>query len=169
MQAQVWKFLRRRSSEFAGALLATMFIAFLIQIVFRFVFSWPVGWAFELQSVCWLWLILWGSSLVLPPSDEIGFDIVYSSVPRVMRRVFRVISSLGLVVIYSISLPAAYEFVAFMKIEKSSYLDIRFDYLFSIYLIFAAASIVRYAWVAWCAFKDIPEPGETGGERLTIE
>ena len=35
---------------------------------------------------------------------------------------------------------------AFMKVESSSYLKIRLDVLYSVYVVFAVAVIVRYAW-----------------------
>ena len=44
------------------------------------------------------------------------------------------------------SLPAAYDYVSFMKVERSSYLKIRFDWMYSIYIIFAVAVIARYLW-----------------------
>ena len=34
-----------------------------------------------------------------------------------------------------------------MKVEKTAYLKIRFDWLFSIYVVFAVAVIVRYVWI----------------------
>jgi len=37
--------------------------------------------------------------------------------------------------------------VSFMKVEKSSYLKIPMNWLYSIYLIFLVAVIVRYLWL----------------------
>jgi hypothetical protein len=34
-----------------------------------------------------------------------------------------------------------------MKVERSSYLHIRLDWLYSVYLIFLVAVIVRYLWL----------------------
>jgi hypothetical protein len=34
-----------------------------------------------------------------------------------------------------------------MKVEKTSYLKIRFDLLFSIYVFFVVAIIARYVWI----------------------
>ena len=42
---------------------------------------------------------------------------------------------------------ATLKYVSFMKVEKTSYLKIRFDLLYSIYVIFAVAVIVRYLWI----------------------
>jgi hypothetical protein len=44
------------------------------------------------------------------------------------------------------ALPATVKYVAFMKVESSSYLKIRLDILYSIYIVFAVAVIVRYVW-----------------------
>ena len=38
-----------------------------------------------------------------------------------------------------------------MKVEKTAYLKIRFDWLFSIYVVFVVAVIVRYLWLSWQA------------------
>jgi TRAP-type C4-dicarboxylate transport system permease small subunit len=34
-----------------------------------------------------------------------------------------------------------------MKVEKASYLKIRMDWMYSIYVLFLAAIIVRYVWL----------------------
>lgn len=159
------RFLRRRSNDFGVLLLTAMFVSFLIQVVLRYVFNWPVGWTVEVQTITWLWLILWGSTLILRPADEIRFDIVYASVPTNVQRVFRVLTAAGLIALYVVSFPAAVDFVTFMKIEESSYLDIRFDYIFSIYIIFAVASIIQYTLVAWRAIRGLPEPGDEDATR----
>jgi TRAP-type C4-dicarboxylate transport system permease small subunit len=36
-----------------------------------------------------------------------------------------------------------------MKVERSSYLHIRLDWMYSIYILFAVAVIVRYLWILW--------------------
>jgi C4-dicarboxylate transporter DctQ subunit len=49
------------------------------------------------------------------------------------------------------SLPAVFDYVTFMKVERTAYMKIRFDWLYSIYVVFAVAMIVRYAWLGWRA------------------
>ena len=50
------------------------------------------------------------------------------------------------VVLFGMALPATIKYVAFMKVESTSYLKIRLDVLYSVYVVFAVAVIVRYAW-----------------------
>ena len=53
------------------------------------------------------------------------------------------------VVLFAISLPATIKYVAFMKVESTSYLKIRLDVLYSVYVIFVVAVVVRYLWALW--------------------
>ena len=139
--------LRRRAENVAAAMLAVMFAAFIIQIVFRYFFNLPVGWTSELTVVMWLWLVLWGAAFVVREADEIRFDLLSSAAGRRARIAMGIITALALIVLYGLSLKPSFDYVAFMKVEKSSYLKIRMDWLFSIYLVFVVAVIVRYLWL----------------------
>ena len=138
--------LRRRAENVAAAMLAVMFAAFIIQIVFRYFFNFPVGWAAELSVVMWLWLVLWGAAFVLSDEEEIRCDLLSASVGRRARIIMGILSGVALVVLYGASLPATYSYVTFMKVEKASYLKVRMDWLFSIYLLFLLAILARYLW-----------------------
>jgi TRAP-type C4-dicarboxylate transport system permease small subunit len=59
--------LARRAENVAAAMLGVMFAAFLVQIFFRYVMNFPVGWTQELSVVLWLWLVLWGASVAPLP------------------------------------------------------------------------------------------------------
>ncbi|MBI3710453.1 MAG: TRAP transporter small permease [Proteobacteria bacterium] len=148
----------RRADDVIVALLSTMFLAFLLQIASRYVFNLPVIWTHEYSALAWLWVVLWGSAFVLRESEEIRFDIVYGLVPSGVRRVFTAIASGAAVFLYAVSLPAAYSYVAFMKVERAPNLKIPFNWLFSIYVIFAVASIGRYAWQTWRALRGEAPP-----------
>lgn len=153
--------LRRRAENVLVALLTTMFIAFLIQIVSRYVFNFPVGWTYEVSLLTWLWAVLWGAAFVLTEREEIRFDIVYSLVGPLTRRIFVLLSGAALLVLYAASLPAVVSYVTFMKVERSPQLHIRFDFLFSIYVIFAVAVIVRYVWLTWSALRgNLPDAAD---------
>ena len=132
-----------------AGLLGLLFAAFLVQIVFRYFFNFPVGWTSELTVAAWLWLVLWGSAFVLKENEEIRFDLVYSAVGWRARRVMGILAAVALVVLYGVSFPATWSYVTFMKVERSSYLHVRLDWMYSIYLLFVVALIVRYLWLLW--------------------
>ncbi|MEO8134873.1 MAG: TRAP transporter small permease subunit [Betaproteobacteria bacterium] len=157
---------QRRSENVIAALLAIMFTAFIIQIVFRYFFNLPTGWTTELTLVCWLWMVLWGAAFALKEEDEIRFDMFLSVARPGTRRVMAVVISIAAVVLFSISLPGTYKYVTFMKVERSSYLNIRLDWLYSIFVFFVVAVVLRYLWLLWHALLGEPEAeGTADGER----
>jgi TRAP-type C4-dicarboxylate transport system permease small subunit len=161
------RWLKRRAENVIVALIAIMFVSFLLQIGFRYLLNRPLGWTDEVTVLCWVWVVLWGAAFILSDQDEIRFDIVYVKVPISGRRAFTVISSVALVILFAVSLPATWGYVLFMKREKSAYLGMRFDFLYSIYVIFAVAVIVKHVRLAWRAFRGaaIPDaPGTQTGE-----
>ncbi|MEZ5832547.1 MAG: TRAP transporter small permease subunit [Dongiaceae bacterium] len=153
----------RRAENILAAMLAAMFVAFIIQIVFRYLLNLPIGWTQEVTVIMWIWLVLWGAAFVLRESEEVRFDIFYASASPRVRRTMCIVTAIALVVLYGISLPAVVDYVAFMKVESSAYLKIRFDLLFSIYVVFAIAALVRYIWLCWQAVWSRPAavPGMT--------
>lgn len=143
-----------RFAEFVAAmLLAAMFLAFVVQIVFRYLFNFPIGWTSELTVITWLWLVLWGAAFVVKESEEIRFDLIYGGAGPRARRIMAILSGIALLALYGGSLPAVVDYVTFMKVESTAYLKIRFDWLYSIYVIFAVAVIIRYAWIVWWALR----------------
>ncbi|GGF32132.1 C4-dicarboxylate ABC transporter permease [Youhaiella tibetensis] len=143
--------LRRRAENVAAAMLAVMFLAFIAQIVMRYVLGLPTGWTNELTVILWLWLVLFGCAFVVREDEEIRLDLIYSAAPAPARRVMKIVSAVALVSMFAISLPAVIDYVGFMKVQKTAYLKIRFDYLYSIYVVFVLAMIVRYLWLGWHA------------------
>ena len=81
-----------------------------------------------------------------------------------------IVAALALVVLYGVSLPATFDYVTFMKVEKTSYLKIRMDWLFSIYVVFLVAVIVRYLWLLSRLLrgKDPGAPDSDQGELRAV-
>ena len=108
-------------------------------------------------------MVLWGAAFI-PDHHEIRFDIVYDAVPKRTRRVFTTISSIALILLLAVSLPATWQYVVFMKREHSAYLHMRFDLLYSIYLIFAVACMAKHGRLVWLALLGVESPELDGTE-----
>ena len=150
--------LYRRAENVLAAMLLAMFVAFLLQIAFRYLLSLTVGWTTELSSILWIWLVLWGAAFVVREEEEMRFDLLYASTGPQLRRAMFLVSAVSLILLYVISFPAVVDYVTFMRVEKSAYLKIRFDWLFSAYIVFVIAIIVRYLWLSWRVLRgDAPD------------
>jgi C4-dicarboxylate transporter DctQ subunit len=144
-------FLYRRAENLMAVMLALMFAAFVLQIVFRYLLGLSTGWTSELSSILWIWLVLFGAAFVIREEEEIRLDLLYAAVGPGLQRVMFLASAGALLFLYGVSLPAVADYVAFMKVEKTASLKIRFDWLFSIYVVFVVAILARYLWLAWRA------------------
>jgi len=164
--AGISRWLLRRAYDFAVVLMAIMFVSFLLQIAFRYVLNQPLGWTDEVTVLCWLWVVLWSAAFVLSDAEEIRFDILYSIVPPWMRRIFTASASIVLVGLLLVSLPASWNYVTFMKREHTAYLHLRLDFMYSIYIVFVIACVVRHSYIAWRA---IAGPPTTDPAAIDIE
>jgi TRAP-type C4-dicarboxylate transport system permease small subunit len=142
---RVW--LRHRAENISVVLLATMFVALICQVVFRYFVDMPMGWTDELSLICWTWLVLWGAAFVVREKDEIRFELLHASMRPAIRRGMTIAAAAAIVLLFLVSLPAVVDYVTFMKVQRTAYLHVRFDLLFSVYLLFAGAAIVRYLWI----------------------
>lgn len=135
--------LHRFAEAVAAFLLAVIFVAFIAQITLRYVFNWPVGWTTELSLAAWLWLVLWGAAFVLRDDEEIRIDMIPARASARTRRIIGAVAAIAVIVLFGMSLPASWSYVTFMKVEKSSYLGVRMDITYSIYIVFVVAVIAR--------------------------
>ena len=145
--------LARRAENVLAAMLGAMFAVFIVQIVFRYLLNLPIGWTHEISVLLWLWIVLFGAAFVTRESEEIRFDILYGAAGPRARRVMGLICATALVVLYTISLPSMVDYVTFMKVERTAYLKLPFNWVYSIYLAFAVAAIARYLWLGWRALR----------------
>jgi len=145
--------LYRRGENILAAMLGVMFALFILQIVFRYLLNLPIGWTNEVSTILWVWLVLWGAAFVIREEEEIRFDLIYGAVQPKTRRVMMAIACLSTVILYAVSFPASLDYVSFMKVEKAAYLKIRMNWVYSIYIVFVAAILVRYLWLSWQALS----------------
>src|SRR5258708_11662048 len=151
--AALGRWFRKRAENVAVALLSTMFACFIIQIFSRYVLNNPVGWTEEVIVTAWLWTVLWGAAFIIGEAEEVRFDIIYSNISESARRVCTILTGIVLVLLYGISLPASYTYVSFMQVERSAYLHVPIDLMYSVYIVFAVACIGRYLWLVYHAIR----------------
>lgn len=152
-EARWCAWLRRRAENVVALLLAVMFVVFLIQIVSRYLLNLPIGWTQEVSVILWIWLVLFGAAFVTRDAEQLRFDLLYGAVGPRVRRGLVAVTSVILAGLLALALPATVDYVAFMKVESTAYLHIRFDWLFSIYVVFAVAMIARHLWMGWQALR----------------
>lgn len=131
------------------ALMVVMFAAFIVQIASRYVFDSPVDWAYELILDTWLWAVFWGCAFLLKDRDHVKFDVIYSLGSERRRRIYALISALVLAAGLIYSIPPTWSWISFEKIRSTDVLNIPFDDLFAVYMIFLVAAAAHYVLRAY--------------------
>lgn len=138
--------LRGAADALIGALLAALFATFVLQIAFRYLLNWPVGWSVEVCLTLWLWLVLLGAALSVPDREHVRFDMLEQRLPPRARRIAGLVSALALLAGFLAVLGPSFDYVSFYRIKRSATLRIPLSWVFSVFLVFAAALVLRQLW-----------------------
>lgn len=159
--------LRGAADALVGALLAALFTIFVLQIAFRYLLNWPLGWTVELCLTMWLWLVLLGAALSVPEREHVRFDLLVQKLPRRARRLAGIAVALALFSGFAAVIEPSWEYVSFYRIKRSATLRIPLSYVFAVSLVFAIAMAARQLWVLWRLVKKGDVPREPSEERFS--
>jgi len=134
----------RRAVELVSVVLFTiMFGMFLLQIVGRYTMDQPFGWTVEACVIAYIWIVFWTAAFVVRERDHVTFTILFDIARPATRRVYAIIGAAALLIAFAAAFPGAWDYVTFMKIEKTPVARIRFDYIYVIWLVFMVAVVIR--------------------------
>jgi TRAP-type C4-dicarboxylate transport system permease small subunit len=126
----------------AALLFVAMFAAFLLQVFTRYVLNDPVAWTQEFVLIAYIWIVFWCAAFLLRERDHITFDMLSGSLPPGPRRILAIVLTAIVAVAFAAALPGVFDYVSFMKIERSPVMGIRFDLVYAIFVVFVAAVVV---------------------------
>lgn len=144
--AGLTKWVSRGTEFIAAAMLAAMFLTFVLQIFSRYVLLEPFGWTLELCLTLWVWIVFWGNAFIVRERDHVSFDILYLALPRRPRQILALISAAAIAIGLAWSFLPTWDYIDFLKIKKSATLKIPMRTIFSIYGLFLIVVALRYAW-----------------------
>jgi len=120
-----------------------MFLAFLIQILSRYLLSFPVTWAYEITAMCFVWTTLLGACYAMRENSHVVFGIVYDALSKRAQRFVRLTGKLIIVITFVIAFYPTYDYVRFVEFQKSTVLRISFSVIYGPFLVFLALVIGR--------------------------
>ena len=163
-----------RLGEFIAALMmAAMFATFILQVFIRYTArtEWiaetmPIldpnlyGWTLEFCLVLWIWLVFWGSALIVRERDHVTFDLIYSSVNPKTRKWMAICGCLAISIGFLCVLGPTWEKFYILRLKRTATLSnllgewVRVRDIYSIFFLFLLSVSLRYAWRAWKVFQN---------------
>ena len=134
----------RKGAEFVAVILfVAMFGAFLLQVFMRYVMDRPLGWTSEACVIFYIWVIFWTAAFLLRERDHVAFTMVFDAASPPARRVMAIVGAAAIGGAFIAGFPAMFSFITFMKIDVTPVTRIRFDYVYSVWILFVLAVIAR--------------------------
>lgn len=165
--------LSRAAEGIAAALLAAMFLTFLLQILGRYVMLQPFGWTLELCLILWVWIVFFGCAFVVRDGDHVRFDILVLAVPPGPRRVMAILAALAVAGGMAWSFLPTWDYIDWIGRRRTATVEnpltgekIRLKWIFVIYAVFLVALTLRSLWTAAALVRrGLPPDGAPGDGR----
>lgn len=152
----------------AAALLAALFVTFLVQIFSRHLMQTPFGWTLELCLVLWVWLVFFAAAFTLRERDHVRFDILYRAAPHRLRRIMALVSAAAIALAMAASFLPTWDYIDWMAIRKTATVrnpvtgsGVPLRTVFAVYALFMLALVVRYTWRIVTVLRHGPPDGDT--------
>ena len=123
--------------------LSAMFGVFLLQVFSRYVLNAPIGWTVEACVILYIWTVFWSAAFLLREQDHVAFTMILDAVAPPTKRLMLLVGTTLIGVGMAASIPAVVDYITFMKIDKTPVIGIRFDLVYSVYILFVVAVVIR--------------------------
>ncbi len=133
----------------AALLFVVMFAAFLVQVFTRYVLNDPIAWTQEFVLFAYIWIVFWCGAFLLRERDQITFDMLSTALPMRARRILGFVLTALVGIAFLAALPGNLDYIAFMAIERTPILRVRYDWLYSIFAVFMIGVVVASALRLW--------------------
>ena len=184
----VTKAITRLGEFIAAMMMAAMFATFILQVFIRYTarIGWVAetipffdpnlyGWTLEFCLVLWIWLVFWGSALIVRERDHVTFDLILTSVNPKTRKWMAIFSCLAISVGFLWVLGPTWEKFYVLRLKRTATLSnlfgdwIRVRDIYSVFFLFLVSVSVRYTWMAWKVFQNGADFENISDENLTID
>jgi TRAP-type C4-dicarboxylate transport system permease small subunit len=139
---------RKVAAAIAVLCMLLVFGLFVFGIGMRYLANRPLNWIDEAVTLLSVWGTFWTAALVIRWPDHIAFDVVFNALSPEKQRYFLLAGSLGFIALIGAAMPGMVDYTLFLWRERTDAMQLRLDFVFSIFPFFFAVVLIRLAVVA---------------------
>ena len=124
--------------------LAVIFVAFILNVVSRYVFRSPINACYELCLAGLVWTLLLSAPYAVRTKTNVAFTLLYDKANATTQLIMRLIGNAFLLFCLIKMFYPCLDWVLFMHRKRTSVLKIRYDILFFPFVIFNALDIFHF-------------------------
>ena len=127
------------------AVFVMLFLAFLTNVIFRYILKNPQNWTFELSVNAFVIVGLLGACAAYRKEDHVVFDLLYTRLDAKGQNILRIISSVVEIVFFAIALPGSVRYLVRLP-AVTSIMRIPLRFVFLPYPILLISMVLRSAY-----------------------
>ena len=119
-----------------------MFIVFLLQVTFRYIFNNPLTWTQDIIVFCFCWVVVLGASYTMRTQNHVLFTLVYDNLKPKFAAASRLAGSLIIMVTFILLLKPSYNYCQFLAFQRMAMIKISYYWVFLPFVYFVFSVIV---------------------------
>ncbi|MCR4821635.1 MAG: TRAP transporter small permease [Treponema sp.] len=120
-----------------------MFLVFVAQVISRYVFNFPLTWAYEVTVWGFAWTVILGACYAMRARSHVTFTMIYDALPPKVGALFCIIGNILIVAAFAILIVPSCNYIKFMFFQKTSVFRIPLTVIFAPFAYFLC-SIIGY-------------------------
>lgn len=120
---------------------AVMFLTFILQIVARYVFKYPLTWAYEITVIGFSWSVIFGACYAMRSRSHVKFTLIYDMLTGKKAAFLRLLGNLIILVAFVALFMPSIEYVKFMDFQSTSVFKIKLSWIFSAFIYFVISMV----------------------------
>jgi len=127
------------------AVFVMLFLAFLINVFFRYVVRNPQNWTFELSINAFMVVGLLGACAAYRKEDHVVFDLLYTRLNPKGQNILRIVSYIIVIIFFSIAIPGSIRYLVKLP-AVTSIMRIPLRFVFVTFPILMISTVLRSAY-----------------------
>lgn len=120
---------------------AVMFLTFILQIVARYVFKYPLTWAYEITVIGFSWSVIFGACYAMRSRSHVKFTLIYDMLTGKKAAVLRMLGNMIILVAFVALFIPSIEYVKFMDFQSTSVFKVKLSWIFSAFIYFVISMV----------------------------
>lgn len=115
---------------------AIMFATFILQILARYVFNFPLTWSYEVTVVAFTWVVILGACYAMRKRSHVMFTLIYDKLSGKKAAFVRLLGNAIIIAAFIMLIVPSYNYIKFMDFQSTSVLHIKLSWVFAPFVYF---------------------------------
>jgi TRAP-type C4-dicarboxylate transport system permease small subunit len=120
-----------------------MFLTFIVQIIARYVFKYPLTWAYEVTVIGFSWTVILGACYAMRHRTHVKFTLIVDMLSPRKAAFVRILGNAIIVAAFVALIMPSINYVNFMSFQSTSVFKFKLSWIFSAFIYFLI-SVIGY-------------------------